>query len=236
MDYEKKYKDALERASQFKNRDLFPENTDATINYIFPELQESEDERIRKWCVSHFRECFRVTKDNVEYQEYLNNKVIPWLEKQGEHKPADKVESKFHEGEWVVFDNHHDSAYQIEKIENYEYTLRHFLGGSMPLSFSQEDMIRAWTIRDAKDGDVLVYNHQQSKWIFIFKNLYSPTIVSYYVIFTEENNIYIDSSISTSSLSRITPATKEQRDFLFTKMKEAGYEWNVGTKELIRRI
>ena len=52
---------------------------------------ETEDESIRKWCISHFKDCIRVTKDNVEYQEYLNNKVIPWLEKQGE-KPQDEDE------------------------------------------------------------------------------------------------------------------------------------------------
>jgi hypothetical protein len=30
----------------------------------------------------------------------------------------------------------------------------------------------------------------------------------------------------------IIPATKEQRDILFSKMKEAGYEWNAKKKEL----
>ena len=29
-----------------------------------------------------------------------------------------------------------------------------------------------------------------------------------------------------------TPATKEQRDLLFQKMKEAGYEWDAEKKEL----
>jgi len=32
--------------------------------------------------------------------------------------------------------------------------------------------------------------------------------------------------------SKITPSTKEQRDTLFTKMKEAGYVWNAEKKEL----
>jgi len=47
---------------------------------------ETEDERIRNWCISHFKECIRVSKNNVEYQKYLSNKVIPWLEKQGKTK------------------------------------------------------------------------------------------------------------------------------------------------------
>ena len=84
MDYEKSYKEALERAKA-----LIETNTsDALfhlkdIESIFPELKESEDERIRKWCISHFQAAVLVTKNNAEYQEYLNNKVIPWLEKQG---------------------------------------------------------------------------------------------------------------------------------------------------------
>jgi len=34
------------------------------------------------------------------------------------------------------------------------------------------------------------------------------------------------------STEGIHPATKEQRDLLFQKMKEAGYEWDAGKKEL----
>lgn len=56
------------------------------LENIFPELAESEGERIRKWCISHFKECINVIKDNDEYKEYLNNKVIPWLEKHSQVK------------------------------------------------------------------------------------------------------------------------------------------------------
>ncbi len=50
----------------------------------FPILvEESEDEMTIDWCVSHFRECSRVSRHNAEYQEFLNKKIIPWLEKQG---------------------------------------------------------------------------------------------------------------------------------------------------------
>ena len=90
MNYEEKYKEALERAKA-----LIETNTsDALfhlkdIESIFPELKESEDERIRKWCISHFKAAVLVTKNNAEYKEYLNNKVIPWLEKQKEFVSAD---------------------------------------------------------------------------------------------------------------------------------------------------
>ena len=90
MNYEEKYKEALERVKA-----LIETNTsDALfhlkdIESIFPELKESEDERIRKWCISHFKAAVLVTKNNAEYKEYLNNKVIPWLEKQKEFVSAD---------------------------------------------------------------------------------------------------------------------------------------------------
>ena len=49
-DYEKKYNEALKRAKELiakwtgKNKDFYVED----YAYIFPELRESEDERIRK--------------------------------------------------------------------------------------------------------------------------------------------------------------------------------------------
>ena len=47
MDYEKKYKEALERA-----RELNEKVTGASYDYIFPELKESEDERMRNAAIN----------------------------------------------------------------------------------------------------------------------------------------------------------------------------------------
>ena len=41
MDYEKAYKEALERARKLYEKGTITES----LNYIFPELKESEDER-----------------------------------------------------------------------------------------------------------------------------------------------------------------------------------------------
>ena len=48
MNYEQKYKEALERARQFSERPL-EEDSSSIVEYIFPELNESE--RIRKWLI-----------------------------------------------------------------------------------------------------------------------------------------------------------------------------------------
>jgi hypothetical protein len=50
---------------------------------IFPELKESEDERIRKELVQFFEE-----KDEEDFEEWIPKaKVLAWFEKQGEQKP-----------------------------------------------------------------------------------------------------------------------------------------------------
>ena len=47
MNYEKKYKEALERAKNYYSTTDSVADTEL-IELIFPELKESEDERIRK--------------------------------------------------------------------------------------------------------------------------------------------------------------------------------------------
>lgn len=104
------------------------------LQSVFPELKESEDNRMREWCISHFRACSRVAKDNAEYKEYLNNKVIPWLEKQGE---IDKISYEVAENEKREFvgdgfikcytdfqDFKEGNTYWLEYIGNDKYNVR----------------------------------------------------------------------------------------------------------------
>ena len=148
--------------------------------------------------------------------------------------------AKFKVGDWVVFNNSHNSIYQISEIRDSYYTLTHTHGGSMPLSFSQEEFIRPWTIKDAKDGDVLANDHH----ILILKELVydwssngTPCSVKAYCGIKPNGNFEIgkDNWCFCGTL-HIHPATKKQRDLLFTKMKEAGYQWDAGKKELRKII
>lgn len=100
MDYEKLHKDTINRLQQMVSCGKITVEIARGICADFE--PESEDERIRKWCISHFRECFRVTKNNSEYKEYLNNKVIPWLEKQREHKSV-SIADKWSEEDELKF-------------------------------------------------------------------------------------------------------------------------------------
>lgn len=80
MDYEQKYKEALERArDNYKAADSADINVNSfknTLTALFPELKESEDERIKKQIISFLKE--------FEYDHYRSldfGSWIAWLEK-----------------------------------------------------------------------------------------------------------------------------------------------------------
>lgn len=80
--YEKKYKDALERARANYKADKemgFIENCDM-LELIFPELKESEDEKIRDWLITQLRNNYK--------GNYWATQAIAWLEKQKETSKA----------------------------------------------------------------------------------------------------------------------------------------------------
>ena len=88
-----------------------------------------------------------------------------------------------------------------------------------------------WTIQDAKDGDILVYNNS----IFIFNEI-SENWLIYYVIY-EKNAFHNDKCYSFLNLdnmdaNNIHPATKEQRDTLERAITNAGYTFDFEKKEL----
>ena len=105
------------------------------------------------------------------------------------------------------------------------------------------DYFRLWTIQDAKDGDVLCgYPKTDYPWIGIFHNLNTEGTFNSYCFLQagqhgkfcppSEENIFGKRNIDNHISEDIVPATKEQRELLFQKMKESGYEWDAEKKEL----
>lgn len=92
--YEKKYKEALERAEGVIEQNPLMEYLKKGIEYIFPELKESEDERIRKTLIEYFN---AYPKDY--YGELKKSHILAWLEKQG-----DKCFVNFDEAEKEKYD------------------------------------------------------------------------------------------------------------------------------------
>ena len=79
----KAYDEAIERARKVL---LDKETTNHKVaEFIFPELAESEDERIRRWLVSYFE---TISKHWLHDNVMPLNSILSWLEKQ---KDADKA-------------------------------------------------------------------------------------------------------------------------------------------------
>lgn len=92
-----------------------------------------------------------------------------------------------------------------------------------------------------KDGDVLFHSDSASNGIFIFKEILqrgSIQKVICYCDYDSEDGFCLGENHTCcwtdSKILRL--ATKEQRDILFQKMKEAGYKWNPETKILEKLI
>jgi len=247
MDYEKKYKEALSKAKQVYKTpytahwDVMKE----LIEHLFPELKESQDERIRKWLIRDIKQSLG---DDVYNDESIHSakEALAWLEKQGEKEPIDKVEPKFRVGDWVAC-NSDDLRYllRIVSISDKEYRTEDIQGVSArPKIWYLDKHYHRWTINDAKCGDVLAgeYDDCKKPWVGIFKciseNRPQTQFDSYCFItcyrheFITPDSCDFCNRCKGHTIRYTKPATKKQRDFLFQKMYEAGYEWDAERKEL----
>lgn len=219
------YDEAIERAKKLYGNGITEE--------IFPELKEDDDERIKKNCINFLELQKQHHAATFEIEE-----CIDWLKKQGKSS-TDKT-PRFNVGDWVVYIKSKD-IYRIEKKENYEYTLRHILGGLLCLPFSNEGLIREWDIQDTKAGDIL---YCKSGWMCIFKaiNNHTNTFSSYcsmssdkYFFSSGSEGNTLDKKFNKAHNEEIYPATKEQCDTFMKAMNDAGYEWDAENKELKKK-
>ena len=285
----KAYDEAIKRAREY-DFSLTGVCAGDVIEDIFPELKESEDEKIRGKLVEYF---LHYPDHEITYYDLKADSVIAWLEKQGEEtiplkeiilnvwelgnywkeltkgvcnteygrqldyivkhwkegehyiksfekkgeqKRTDKVEPKFHEGDWVV------QGYNILKIKCVGDTHYCFetVGGYVDdmLVSEIDSQFHLWTIQDAKAGDVILDGSNP----FIFKKTkYQSKHCYAFCGIGQDGNFAVnpynwygkeDSSEVWTWGSNLKPATKEQRNLLFQKMREAGYEWDAEKKEL----
>ena len=270
MNYEEKYKEALDRAKKewLDNLDGAYKNYRERLEIIFPELKESENEKIKKEIIYFLsRNTFQFGEDIDKYKSW-----IAWLEKQGEQhspidinkmvdkfahtevngygipsmievdayhkgiedtlkkqseqKPVDKIEPKFKVGEWIT---NGDYTWKIVEVKLLDYILQSQDGNIVDDTISHVDeQFHLWTTQDAKDGDVLatfagafIYNGNNGGGSCPGSHCGINTLGRFQTCVEHH-----------WTSKEVFPATKEQRDTLFAKMKEAGYEWDAEKKEL----
>ena len=164
-----------------------------------------------------------------QYGKESINKDIAWLEKQGEQNPADKIEPKFHQDDWIT---NGACIIKITSIDDRYYWHDNDCAGGDIKSIDKE--YHLWTIQDAKDGDVLYCKIDDDTEIIVMcSGINIHNNVDSYCRYNSKLgfNTYI-TNVLDAEHDFITPATKEQRDILFQKIKEAGYEWDAEKKEL----
>ena len=236
-DYKKKYeglKNRIREAYSSEESNVLKK----CLEGILPELKESEDEKIK--------DEIKVILANTDFSrfalDYTFADMLTWLEKQGEQKPFDyenaniqqkdfeSIEPKFKIGNWVV--DSQGLTHQIKRVlENVTtHTFGYDIVGGGYFNDNTEG-VRLWTIEDAKPGDVLAAEVDSHQFIALYKEHGLDFFNSY--CFIDTRGTFHPIEETGHSLINIHPATKEQRDLLFQKMKEAGYEWNADKKELV---
>lgn len=138
------------------------------------------------------------------------------------HLVDNNNESRFKAGDWVV-----TSYGKVNQVITVDGNNGFTLDDGTYLSSSGKDDYHLWSISDAKRGDVLV-SHQS---IFLFKRVYMAGKPEAYCAVMENSFIKCPGGCWTND--PCCPATKEQRELLFKKMKEFGYKWDFKNRELI---
>ena len=184
----------------------------------------SEFEVVRYKKVSDFEYIF--TRDNIINRTYLEVSDI---------YPEQKyVPLKFNVGDWIVYNDTickicrtspDDKFYHCFDINNNIHIYNRCL----------EDKMHSWTIRDAKDGDILWHSDSASNGVFIFKEIRNDGKVLCYCDYDSEDHFCLGEhhTCCWTSSKYVKPATKEQRGLLFKRMQGSGYIWDANKKELI---
>lgn len=156
-----------------------------------------------------------------------------------EQKPSDKVEPKFNVGDFVV--DNCGYVWKIKEILNQCYLLEGVEGGeSRPAIEWVNKTFHRWTIKDAKGGDILFEDLMGGK-TFVYNGINTDMAILYSFIISNDGEDVLPYHIGKPNTgigyieenkNIVHPATQEQRDLLFSKMKEAGYEWDAEKKEL----
>lgn len=169
-----------------------------------------------------------VSIDDDKY--HCNNETI-YIKDQDdyEYPPMNRLE--INSDKWYICIEMCHSMDVIDFTEGHYYLGSDILKyGLLEKNKDYIDYFHPWNITDAKDGDVLAINNE----VFIYahrKQMY-PIAVAYCFV-DRAGGFYLDGEFGyTEGGNSIYPATKEQRDLLFQKIKEEGYEWNSNKKEL----
>lgn len=189
------------------------------------ERKEAIDWLEKQKDTSKHLEAANEKQDNSAVQETIKNEQDDFF--------------KFHEGDWIV-SNDWRNVFFIKSINSGYCSLEDDNGiVHCPCMPPGESDFHHWTIQDAKDGDVLTYRPYDDKiLIIIYKGLGKSFDGEVGIYALLDGGFFSESSVSICCkyMEYLAPATKDQRDLLFAKMRQAGYEWDSKNKIMNRLL
>ena len=214
------------------------------IANINPESLQKTKEQMIAEVEQQIKGCIGMILTDVNERRFEDfgvtlKECLEWLEKQGEQKPTDKTEPRFKVGDWVVGDEGIFKITQYEDDNGYNLTALTGCVVHFVLPDYVESNYHLWTINDAKDGDVLM-TAKPRNCPFIYRKTDYNNNLAYYYAGISGNGDFCEGCLKRTmshfgSVVNIIPATKEQCDLLFQKMKDAGYEWDADKKRLTKK-
>jgi len=186
------------------------------------------------WVID-YDELIKLPKEEFEKQSEQETLCDKCKKEQPSHSCQDitalgrcavEHEQKFYEGDWIACEEL--STGKIIRLDGDRYEVE-FIDGSK--GFPHIDYVdrdfHLWTIQDAKDGDILYSIRVNAIILYKYRSSDDIHINAYCAL---QKGIFIKQEMLWDR--DFVPATREQRDLFFQKMKEAGYEWNAKKKEL----
>lgn len=141
--------------------------------------------------------------------------------------PADKIEQKFKVGDWITDGEEIGQIIEWNHPDCIGYKTNH--GTEKAFYKEYFSNWHRWTIQDAKPGDVLVTDFEEDNMIVMYHSMCTIDTINVCCCL---DNKFTCANLGVFDAEDVKPATKEQRDLLFQKMKEKGYEWDAEKKEL----
>lgn len=166
----KAYDKVVNKLGRFMKQGIDPLITKADVQDFFPELRESEDERIRKLLISGMKNL----KYSCEtFASVPIKDVIDWLEKQGEQKPRYSIGDVLCDKSCTTLNKDAQSNFEIVDIRNGLYICDK---GFFPISQQDEYELVAkkieqkpaeWSKEDDKNLEQIIwYIKKGGKLIF----------------------------------------------------------------------
>ena len=164
-----------------------------------------------------FEMCYSYTIDGKLCKSGNDNKDLVII---------DEIESKFYEGDYIVGEV--GIVYKITEIDDMYHTTQ--LSSGYKQRWTIEDIesnFHKWTIQDTKVGDILTIIKDKTSFIFkgcLDKN--HPNHPTAFCGIDSLNNFVICNHNYWWTNHDVRPATKEEKELFFEKLKEEGYKFN----------